>query len=98
LANWDDDRAGETWFEHGTSSFTGRFSGEAVAWEAHYTVDCIGPFETRTCIAEYVAHLEDGRLLKVSGSWIRGDPITYTGFILDPPGLGPVKRNRPRSR
>jgi hypothetical protein len=97
LTNWDDDRAGETWFEHGTASGTGRIFGKDVAWEAHYTLDCTGPFQMRTCIAEYVGHLEDGRLLKVSGTWVRGDPaIPYTGILLDPPGLGPVKRNRPR--
>jgi hypothetical protein len=99
LANWDADIAGETLFEHGTASVTGRIFGRPASWTAHFTADCTGPFETRTCIAEYVCHLEDGRLLKVSGTWVQGDPtMPYTGFVLDPPGLGPVKRNRPRSK
>ena len=98
LANWDDDRAGETFFEHGTGSVTG-WIFEKAAWEAHYTLDCTGPFEMQPCIVEYVGHLEDGRLLRVSGTWVYGDPtMPYTGFVLDPPGLGPVKRNRSRSK
>jgi hypothetical protein len=99
LANWNDDIAGETWFEHGTSSFTGTILGEAASATAHYTLDCTGPFQMQTCILEYVWHLEDGRLLKISGTWVEGDgdpTMPYTGFLLDPPGR--EKRNGPRPR
>jgi len=101
VANWDDDIAGETWFEHGTTSFTGRILGEFVSATGHYTLDCTGPFQMQTCILELVWHLEDGRLLKTTTNWVEGDgdpTFPYTGILLDPPGLGPVKRNRPRSR
>jgi hypothetical protein len=102
VANWDDDVAGETWFEHGTASFYGKILfGRAVSATGHYTLDCTGPFQMQTCIAEHVLHVEDGRLLKTTTTWVEGDgdpTIPYTGFLLDPPGLGPVKRNRPRTR
>jgi hypothetical protein len=53
----------------------------------------------QTCIAEHIWHIEDGRLLKATHTWVRGDPIMpMTGYLLDPPGLGPVKRNGPRSK
>ncbi len=99
VANWDDDIAGETWFEHGTTSFTGRILGEFVSAAGHYTLDCTGPFQMQTCILELVWHLEDGRLLKTTTNWVEGDgdpTFPYTGFLLDPPGG--EKRNGPRSK
>ena len=100
VANWNDDTAGETWFEHGTTSFRGRILGGAfVTATGHYTLDCIGPFQMQTCILELIWHLEDGRLLKTTTNWVEGDgdpTFPYTGFLLDPPGG--EKRNGPRRR
>jgi hypothetical protein len=99
VANWDDDIAGETWFEHGTTSFTGRILGEWAPATGHYTLDCTGPFQMQTCILELVWHLEDGRLLKTTTNWVEGDgdpTHPYTGILLDPPGG--EKRNGPRRR
>jgi hypothetical protein len=90
VANWNNDVAGETYFEHGTTSFTGRILGEFVSAAGHYTLDCTGPFQMQTCIQELVWHLEDGRLLKFTATWVEGDgdpTFPYTGFLLDPPGL-----------
>ncbi len=88
VANWDDDIAGETWFEHGTTSFRGNILGESVSAAGHYTLDCTGPFQMQTCILELVWHLEDGRLLKFSVTHVGSDfPTPYTGILLDPPGL-----------
>jgi hypothetical protein len=101
VADFDRDFAGETYFSHGTSSFYGKIlGGELVSATGHYTLDCTGPLSMQTCIAEHIWHVEDGRLLKATHNWVQGDPspMTYTGFLLDPPGLGPVKRNRPRNR
>ncbi len=97
VANWDDDIAGETWFEHGTTSFRGLILGESVSAAGHYTLDCTGPFQMQTCILELVWHLEDGRLLKTTTNWVEGDGIPdgfYTGFLLDPPGRGATQRRR----
>ncbi len=97
VANWDDDIAGETWFEHGTNSFTGRILGEVAEAAGHYTLDCIGPFRMQTCILELVWHLEDGRLLKATANWVEGDgdpTFPYTGFVLDPPGRRRTGFNR----
>ena len=88
LASWDDDIAGETWFEHGTVSFSGRILGQPVSATGHYTLECTGPFRMQTCTIEEVWHLEDGRLLKWSGTWVEPDSFTvsYTGILLDRPG------------
>jgi hypothetical protein len=97
VANWDDDIAGETWFEHGTTSFRGLILGEVAQATGHYTLDCTGPFQMQTCILELVWHLEDGRLLKTTTNWVEGDgdpTFPYTGFLLDPPG----RRARIRGR
>jgi hypothetical protein len=102
VVNSDYDIAGETRFEHGTSSFYGKILfGRAVSATGHFTLECTGPFQMQTCIAEHIWHVEDGRLLKATHTWVQGDgdpTMPMTGYLLDPPGLGPVKRNRPRSR
>ena len=103
VADFDRDFAGETYFSHGTSSFYGKIlvsGGRLVSATGHFTMDCTGPFSMQTCIAEHIWHVEDCSLLMATHNWVQGDPspMTYTGFLLDPPGLGPVKRNRPRSK
>jgi hypothetical protein len=101
VANWDWDLADGPYFEHGTDSFSGRLFGKVVEATGHYTFECIGPFQMATCIVEAVWHLEDGRLVKFTMNWVEGDgdpTFPYTGIVLDPPGLGPVKRNRPRTK
>ncbi len=76
-------------FERGTNSFTGSILGELASATGHFTVECTrppegGPF---TCIEEAVWHLEDGRLLKFTVTYVGpAFPRLYTGFLLDPPG------------
>ena len=102
VANWDYDIAGETRFEHGTTSFYGKILLPGlVSATGNYTYECTGPSGMQTCNLECVWHVEDGRLLMATQNWVQGDgdpTMPYTGFLLDPPGLGPVKRNRPRTR
>jgi hypothetical protein len=93
----DVDGAAGTQFRHGTSTFGGRILGDRVQTTGHYTIEGTQS-DVWTFTVEHVWHLEDGRLLKISATWIAGDPITFTGILLDPPGLGPVKRNGPRRR
>jgi hypothetical protein len=86
-------------FERGSGSFSGTILGEPASATGHYTLECTIPPVRLTCSEEHVWHLEDGRLLKFSATYIGTRfPKPYTGILLDPPGLGPVKRNRPRSR
>jgi hypothetical protein len=99
VADFDRDFAGETYFSHGTSSFYGQILfGRAVSATGHYTMDCTGPLSMQTCIGWHIWHVEDGRLLMATHNWVQGDPspMTYTGFLLDPPGLrlGTTRRNR----
>jgi hypothetical protein len=90
-----------TRFLRGKNSFVGRVLGESVTATGHFTQECTRPeggvFD---CTEEDLWHLEDGRLLKFTVIFLVTDPlpIPYTGFLLDPPGLGPEKRNRPRNR
>jgi hypothetical protein len=99
VANIDWDFADGPYFDHGTTSFSGRILGQLTEATGHYTLDCIGPFQMQTCILELVWHLEDGRLLKLEESWVEGDgdpTFPYTGFLLDPPGG--EKRKGPRAK
>jgi hypothetical protein len=100
VANFDWDFADGPYFEHGTSSFSGRILGVFTRATGHYTIECIGPFNMQTCILEAVWHLEDGRLLKLTQNWVEGDgdpTFPYTGILLDPPGrrrAGSTRRTR----
>jgi hypothetical protein len=95
VSNIDWDFADGPYFDHETTSFSGRFLGKAIEATGHYTFECIGPFQMQTCILEAVWHLEDGRLVKTTTNWVEGDGDTtmpYTGFVLDPPGRGATRR------
>jgi hypothetical protein len=99
VENSDWDFAEETYFAHGTNSFSGLILGEVAEATGHFTLECIGPFQMQTCFLEIVWHLEDGRLLKFTQNWVEGDgdpTFPYTGILLDPPGgqkrMGPRRR------
>jgi hypothetical protein len=90
-----------TQFLRGTSSFRGRINGIDTTATGHFTQECTRPEGgVWACTEEDLWHFEDGRLLKFTVTFLAPDPFPnwYTGFLLDPPGLGPVKRNRPRSK
>ena len=95
---FDFDSDGRTRFEHGTSSFGGQILGVPASSTAHWTVECTRPpGGLFTCTEEDVWHLEDGRLLKFTVTFVGpGFPRPYTGFLLDPPGLGAERRRRSR--
>ena len=87
----DRESDGNVIFERGTISFFGRILGEDAQVTGHFTGECTRPERGRpfTCTEEHVWHLEDGRLLKLTVTFLTGDdfPIRYTGILLDPPGL-----------
>jgi hypothetical protein len=84
LTNWNFNTTSLAFAERGTSSFTGLLFGEPVAFEETFSLKCITRAQTRTCSASAIGHLEDGRMLNVSGAWVEGDPLFYTGFVIDP--------------
>ena len=57
----------------------------------HFTAECTRPPEggRLTCIEEHVWHIEDGRLVKFTVTYLDNAPFPrpYTGILLDPPGL-----------
>ncbi len=95
----DRESDGNVIFERGTISFFGRILGEDAQVTGHFTGECTRPERGRpfTCTEEHVWHLEDGRLLKLSATYVGGGfPTPYTGILLDPPGLrlGANRRGR----
>ena len=93
----DFDLDGGVRFARGTSSFGGQILGEPATATGHFTQECTRSEGVFTCTEEDVWHLEDGRLLKFTMTYLTGlFPIPYTGFLLDPPGLrlGPKIRGR----
>ncbi len=87
--DFDSDPDAGTRFEHGTSSFGGQILGVPASSTAHWTVECTRPEGgVFTCTEEDVWHIEDGRLFKLSATYVGGGfPTPYTGILLDPPGL-----------
>jgi hypothetical protein len=88
---------GDVVFERGSGSFSGTILGEPASATGHYTLECTRPPVRLACSEEDVWHLEDGRLLKFSATWIGTRfPRPYTGILLDPPGLrlGRDRRSR----
>ena len=87
----DFDLDGGVRFARGTSSFGGQILGEPATATGHWTNECIGTEgeEFFTCIEEDLWHLEDGRLLKFTVTFMGPAPFPrpYTGILLDPPGL-----------
>jgi hypothetical protein len=95
VSGLDIDLDGNVIFERGTVSFSGRILGDLAPATGHFTLECTRPEGEGmfTCIAEHIWHLEDGRLLKFTVTWVGPDfPRLYTGILLDPPGLGPTRR------
>ena len=76
-------------FEHGTMSFGGKILGVLSPATGHWTLECTGTqVGMLNCTEEDVWHLEDGRLLKFTVTFVGPDfPRPYTGILLDPPGL-----------
>jgi hypothetical protein len=87
------------WDAHGSFTFVGFVLGDRVKAKGRFMSFCTGG-DPNFCEETGIWHLEDGRKISLLETWIRfsGDPSFYEGILLDPPGLGPVKRNRPRSR
>ncbi len=86
----DFDLDGGVRFARGTSSFTGTILGVNVSATGHWVNECTRPEgeEFLTCTQGDVWHLEDGRLFKLSTTYVSvGFPQPYTGILLDPPGL-----------
>jgi hypothetical protein len=97
----DRESNGNVIFARGKNSFSGRILGEFVRATGHFTEECTRPEGGGfTCIVEVVWHLEDGRLLKFTVIELVTDPfpVLYTGYLLDPPGVGGANRNGPRRR
>jgi hypothetical protein len=86
---------------HGYFTFVGNVGAqgtEQVTATGRIVAQCTG----RSCEETDIWHLEDGRKILLTEVWSVGSApppcCVYEGTILDPPGLGPVKRNRPRNR
>ena len=94
----DFDPDGVVRFEHGTHSFTGKILGVLSPATGHWTLECTGTqVGMLNCTEEHVWHLEDGRLLKFTVTFVGpAFPRPYTGILLDPPGLGSGGRRRGR--
>ncbi len=86
---FDVDPDAGTLFQRGTNSFRGEILGVLGPATGHWTLECTGTqVGMLNCTEEHVWHLEDGRLLKFTMTYLTGlFPIPYTGFLLDPPGL-----------
>ena len=98
LSNWDEDLAAGTLFGHSTNFFEGTILGQDAPATGHFTDECTRSEGVWTCVEEHVWHLEDGRLLKLSATYVAyiGFPIPYAGILLDPPGrtVRPMGRRR----
>ncbi|MBW2541494.1 MAG: hypothetical protein JRF15_05320 [Deltaproteobacteria bacterium] len=83
----------------GYGTFTGRVLDGPETWGlVRYTLEAHRIEGVWHHTSDTIMHLEDGSLITMSAEWKSGERIIYSGVLLDPPGLGPVKRNRPRNK
>jgi hypothetical protein len=85
---------------HASFTFVGYVGPDLVTATGRVMGLCSGDSgEPNNCEEIEIWHLDDGRKINLTEVWSwSGGPSVYEGILLDPPGLGPVKRNRPRSR
>ena len=79
----------------GYGTFTGRVLNGPQTWGlVRYTAEAHRIEGVWHNTSDTIMHLEDGSLITMSAEWKSGEQIIYSGVLLDPPGLGPVKRAR----
>jgi hypothetical protein len=83
--------------EHGYYSFTGKIlGGELTSGVGRYTTEGNRIDGVWTYTSEDVMHVDGGGLVKLWGTWKGGEPMIYTGVLLETPGG--TSRHGPRPR